>query len=79
MKKYFSLKDFKVKDKTVLLRADFNVPMSGKRIADNTRIKAAIPTIKFLTKRGAKVIIISHFGRPDGKKEKTYSLRPIAI
>ncbi len=74
----FSIRDFNVKNKRVLVRVDFNVPMSGRKIADNTRIKESLPTIKYLLNKKAQVILISHLGRPEGKKNAKYSLKPIA-
>ncbi len=62
----------------VLLRCDFNVPMEDGVITDDGRIKAALPTIKFLLSAGASVLICSHLGRPEGKVEHKYSLRPVA-
>ncbi len=63
--------------KKVLMRADFNVPLDGGNITDDTRIRAALPTIQYLTSNGAKVILTSHFGRPKGVTEK-YRLTPVA-
>lgn len=64
--------------KRVILRCDFNVPLEGDRITDDGRIVASIPTIKNLLKLGAKVIVISHLGRPEGKPDSKYSLQPAA-
>ncbi len=64
--------------KRVFVRVDFNVPVEGGRVRDETRIIASIPTIKYLRERGVKVIVASHLGRPKGKKEAKLSLRPIA-
>ena len=66
-----------VKDKAVLLRADLNIPMSGGKVTDFTRVERLIPTIEYLKSSGAKVIICSHFGRPNGEINKDYSLKPL--
>lgn len=68
----------KVAGKRVIVRCDFNVPLDGSRITDAGRIEAALPTIKFLSAQGAKVVIISHLGRPDGERNEKYSLAPVA-
>jgi phosphoglycerate kinase len=65
-----------VKGKRVLIRVDLNVPMEGGRITDNTRIRAAIPTIAAVTEKGGKAILLSHFGRPKGRDE-SQSLAPV--
>ena len=62
----------------ILLRADFNVAMDGGKIADDFRMQATIPTINYLRKKGAKIIILSHLGRPEGKVNKKYTLAPVA-
>lgn len=76
-----SLRDLDVRGKRVLLRVDFNVPVEerdGKiAITDDTRIRESLPTINWLREHGAKTILISHFGRPKGKRLEKYSLRPI--
>ncbi len=67
-----------VRGKRALVRVDFNVPLDDElRITDDTRIRAAIPTLKLLTDRGARVVILSHLGRPKGKPEPKYSLQPV--
>ncbi|NMB10359.1 MAG: phosphoglycerate kinase [Tissierellia bacterium] len=75
-----SLKDIDVKDKKVLVRVDFNVPLSKetKEITDDSRIKAALPTINYLVDNGAKVILMSHLGRPKGQANPEFSLKPVA-
>jgi len=66
-----------LKGKRVFVRADFNVPLEKGKITDDTRIRGAIPTIKYLTSKGAKVLLSSHLGRPKGGYEAKYSLAPI--
>ena len=67
-----------LRGKRVLLRCDFNVPLDGDRVTDDGRIRASIPTINYLVDSGARVIIISHLGRPEGTPEAKYSLLPAA-
>ncbi len=67
-----------VDGKRVLIRTDLNVPTSGGEVTDATRIERLLPTLRDLTQRGAKVIVLSHFGRPKGAPEPEYSLRPVA-
>jgi len=76
-----TVKDLDFKNKTVLMRADFNVPQDDKlNITDDTRIRATLPTIKFILEKGAnKLILISHLGRPDGKVVPKYSLKPVSL
>ena len=64
-----NVKDIQVSSKAVLLRCDFNVPMKDGHISDDSRIKAALPTIEYLLNSGAKIIIMSHMGRPKGKPQ----------
>lgn len=76
-----TLKDLDVKGKKVLVRVDFNVPFSkenNKEITDDSRIVAALPTINYLIDNGAKVILMSHLGRPKGEANPKYSLQPVA-
>lgn len=74
-----TLKEAKIKKgMRVLVRADFNEPIFHGKVSDDFRIKTTLPTIKYLLKKGAKVILISHLGRPDGKKDNSMSLLPVA-
>jgi phosphoglycerate kinase len=67
------------KGKTVFVRADLNVPLNDKlSITDDTRIRASLPTIQYLTKAGAKVVLASHLGRPKKGPEEKFSLKPVA-
>ncbi|MEY4494586.1 MAG: hypothetical protein RL570_701 [Actinomycetota bacterium] len=65
--------------KRVVIRCDLNVPLDGNRITDDGRIVASVPTIKYLVDQGAKVVVVSHLGRPEGAPEAKYSLEPAAI
>ena len=67
-----------IKNKTVLLRVDFNIPIEKGKIKDETKIAAALPTIRFLLRYGAKVIIATHLGDPKGKKTPRLSTKPLA-
>src|SRR5699024_3368888 len=71
-------KDLDVKGKKVFCRVDFNVPMDNQEVTDDTRIKAALPTINYLTERGAMVILATHLGRPKGEVVEELRLDPVA-
>jgi len=77
MPKFTRLKDCVVTNKNVIVRVDINVPINNGKIEDDTRIKAVIPTLKYLAQNQAKVIVISHFGRPEGKVEPSMSIQPL--
>ena len=74
-----TLKDISTEDKKVIVRVDFNVPMDEElNIRDDTRIETALPTIKYLLGNNAKIILMSHLGRPKGKAQEKFSLKPVA-
>jgi len=75
---FATLDDVQVKGRRVLVRADLNVPMKDGRVTDATRIARLAPTIKELAQKGAKVVVLSHFGRPKGKRDASMSLQPLA-
>ena len=74
-----TIKDIDVKNKTILLRADYNVPLKDGKVENNLRIRASLPTINYLLEHGAKkIFIISHLGRPEGKENFDFTLSPVA-
>lgn len=79
-----SIKDLEITGKQVFIRVDFNVPLSDPdangecTVEDDNRIRESLPTIKYAVEKGAKVILASHLGRPDGKKKKEFSMAPVA-
>lgn len=74
-----SIRDLDLAGKRVLLRLDLNVPMDGGRVLDDTRVRASVPTVRFLLERGASVIVCSHLGRPRGERDAAFDLTPAAI
>ncbi len=73
-----TIRDIALEGKKVLVRVDYNVPMEDGVITDDTRITASLPTIRYLLSAGAAVILMAHFGRPKGKPDQAYTLKPVA-
>jgi len=72
-----SIRDLDLSGKRVFVRVDFNVPLEKGQVADDTRIRETLPTLKFARERGARLVLASHLGRPKGKPDPKYSLRPV--
>ena len=73
-----SIRDLDLKNKRVFIRVDFNVPMSGGKVDDDTRIRETLPTLRLAVEKGARLVLASHLGRPKGKIDLKYSLAPVA-
>ncbi len=74
-----TIRDLTVKNKTILVRVDYNVPIKDKKVTSDLRIRASLPTIQYLLENGAKqIILISHLGRPEGKPNPEFSLKPVS-
>jgi phosphoglycerate kinase len=74
-----SIRDLDLQGKRVFMRVDFNVPLASGKITDDTRIEAALPSVRYVIERGGRLILASHLGRPKGKPEPKYSLKPVAV
>ena len=79
MPEFRTLDDVDPRGKRVLVRVDFNVPMSNGEVTDATRIERACDTLEELVRKGAKVVVLSHFGRPKGKVESSMSLLNLVV
>ncbi len=73
-----SIRDLELSGKRVFIRVDFNVPLDGGKVGDDTRIRETLPTLQLAISKGARVVLASHLGRPKGKPDPKYSLKPVA-
>src|SRR5262245_37151580 len=73
-----SITDLELTGKRVFMRVDFNVPISDGKITDDNRIEASLPSIRYVVEKAGRLILASHLGRPKGKPEAKYSLKPVA-
>jgi phosphoglycerate kinase len=76
--KKLSIRDLQLEGERVFIRVDFNVPLEKGKVTDDTRIRETLPTLKFARERGARLVLASHLGRPKGKRDPKYSLRPVS-
>jgi len=76
--KKLSIRDLNLRGRRVFIRVDFNVPLDGSKVADDTRIRETLPTLRLAMERGARLVLASHLGRPKGKPDPKYSLVPVA-
>src|SRR5271169_2278671 len=73
-----SIRDLEMGGKRVFIRVDFNVPLAAGSVTDDTRIRETLPTLSFARTRGARLVLASHLGRPKGKPDPKYTLKPVA-
>lgn len=76
--KKLTLRDLRLADKRLFVRVDFNVPLKGGNVEDDSRLRASLPSLAYALEQGARVILASHLGRPDGTRNEKYSLAPVA-
>src|SRR5256885_6766329 len=72
------ISDLDLRDRRVFMRVDFNVPLADGQITDDSRIQAALPSIRYVIEKDGKLVLASHLGRPKGKPDPKYSLKPVA-